>query len=76
MFFIKSIVYNIFIRAIPLVVLAVFLCTPIDANAAQYAIVDALNLAPLIPTILDALMAVATGGYEFLSAMATVLFIF
>lgn len=65
MFFIKSIVYNIFIRAIPLVVLAVFLCTPIDANAAQYAIVDALNLAPLIPTILDALMAVATGGYEF-----------
>lgn len=65
MFFIKSIIYNIFFRAIPLVVLAVFLCTPFDANAAQNSIVDALNLAPIIPTILDAFMTVATGGYEF-----------
>lgn len=38
---------------------------PFSANAADYAIVDALNLAPIIPTILDALMAIATGGYEF-----------
>ena len=65
MFFIKSIIYNIFFRAIPWVVLAMFLCTPFDANAAQNSIVDALNLAPIIPTILDAFMTVATGGYEF-----------
>lgn len=65
MFFIKLIIYNIFFRAIPWVVLAMFLCTPFDANAAQNSIVDALNLAPIIPTILDAFMTVATGGYEF-----------
>lgn len=28
-------------------------------------IVDALNLAPFVPMVLDALMTVATGGYEF-----------
>ena len=45
------------------VAMALFL--PMCANAADYAIVDALNLAPIIPTVLDALLAVATGGYEF-----------
>lgn len=34
------------------------------ANAA-WEIVDAFNLAPVVPIVLDALMAVATGGYEF-----------
>ena len=39
--------------------------SPIGAYAANNSIIDALNLAPLIPTVLDALLAVATGGYEF-----------
>ena len=38
---------------------------PQFAFAADNSIVDALNLAPIIPTILDALMTVASGGYEF-----------
>ena len=41
---------------------AVF-CAPGAAYADN--IVDALNLAPFVPMILDALMMVATGGYEF-----------
>ncbi len=45
--------------------MAITLCSPIVAHAAEHTIVDALNLAPIIPTILDALMAVASGGYEF-----------
>lgn len=44
---------------------AITLCSPIVAHATEHTIVDALNLAPIIPTILDALMAVASGGYEF-----------
>lgn len=44
---------------------AMVLFSPIGAYAADNSIVDALNLAPLIPTVLDALLAVATGGYEF-----------
>ena len=44
---------------------AITLCSPIVAHAAEHTIVDALNLAPIIPTILDALMAVASGGYGF-----------
>ncbi len=39
---------------------------PNIASAAEHTtIVDALNLAPIILTVLDALMLVATGGYEF-----------
>lgn len=37
---------------------------PIPAMA-DWGIVDSLNLAPFVPIVLDALMAVATGGYEF-----------
>ena len=44
-----------------LTVFALFL-SPAPANAN---LIDALNLAPFIPNILDAFMAVATGGYEF-----------
>ena len=44
---------------------ACVLFMPVAAFAADRTIVDALNLAPLIPTILDALMTVATGGYDF-----------
>ncbi len=32
---------------------------------ADWGIVDSLNLAPFVPMVLDALMMVATGGYEF-----------
>jgi len=32
---------------------------------AEWGIVDSLNLAPFVPIVLDALMSVATGGYEF-----------
>lgn len=44
-----------------------FLCIaglPLSA-VADWKIVDALDVSPLIPDILDALMMVATGGYEF-----------
>ena len=56
---------SVLTRALPVILLAGLTLVPNSAHAAQYAIVDALNLAPIIPTILDALMAIATGGYEF-----------
>ncbi len=49
-------------RLFPALLLCAFMLMPVPAKAD---IVDALNLAPLIPNILDAFMAVATGGYEF-----------
>lgn len=45
-------------------VLVAFLIAPAPA-AAAWGIIDSLNLAPFVPLVLDALMAVATGGYEF-----------
>ena len=39
------------------------LCAPATAFAGN--IVDNLNLAPFVPMVLDSLMMVATGGYEF-----------
>lgn len=42
----------------------VLFMTPIDALA-NWKIVDALDLSPFVPMVLDALMAVATGGYNF-----------
>lgn len=52
-------------RAFIVAIAAMVFLSPIGAYAADNSIVDALNLAPLIPTVLDALLAVATGGYEF-----------
>ncbi len=53
------------LRRIAPFVAAVLLCVaPVSAHAA-WGIVDALNLAPFVPLTLDALMTVATGGYEF-----------
>lgn len=46
-----------------LIFAAVF-CTPVSAYA-DNSIIDALNLAPFVPLVLDALMTVATGGYEY-----------
>ena len=48
----------------PVVVLAAVFLAPQPA-AAAWGIVDSFNLAPFVPIILDALMAVASGGYEF-----------
>lgn len=43
---------------------AVFVCISSPAYA-EWGIVDSLNLAPFVPIVLDSLMAVASGGYEF-----------
>ena len=37
-------------------------CTPVAAHAS---IIDALNLSPFVPIVLDALMMIATGTYDF-----------
>lgn len=60
----KKAFFNVIWRMFICVLCVTFLI-PNSLYAADYAIVDALNLAPIIPTILDALMAIATGGYEF-----------
>lgn len=46
-----------------LVGLALFVL-PFPAHA-EYGIVDALDLSPMVPMVLDALMQIATGGYDF-----------
>jgi hypothetical protein len=38
---------------------------------AEWGIVDNLNLAPFVPTVLEALMSVATGGYDFFVGRGT-----
>lgn len=48
----------------PIALVACMLIMPGAAHAA-WGIIDSFNLAPFIPMILDALMSVATGGYEF-----------
>lgn len=52
-------------RAILSIVSAVLIFMAPGAALADWGIVDALNLAPFVPLVLDALMTVATGGYEF-----------
>ncbi|MDL2296044.1 hypothetical protein LJC18_04535 [Lachnospiraceae bacterium OttesenSCG-928-E19] len=52
---------NCFRVALPCLILF-GLSTPAHAD---WGIVDSLNLAPFVPIVLDALMSVATGGYEF-----------
>lgn len=54
MYFVKK----LFLSAVFLAVL----CVPLPANAS---IIDALNLAPFVPMVLDAMMMIATGTYEF-----------
>ena len=61
----KSKILAIITRIIPVIVCVAVFCTSSSAYAADYSLVDSLNLAPFIPIILDALMAIATGGYEF-----------
>ncbi len=51
-------------RVVPMLACAALLFVPENAFAA-WGIVDALDLSPFVPLVLDALMTVATGGYEF-----------
>lgn len=55
---------NIFRRFLPLVLLATMFVLPVPALA-EWEIVDQLNLAPFVPLVLDTMMAIASGGYEF-----------
>lgn len=55
---------NIIRRILPCVFLAAMLVMPLPALA-EWGIVDQLNLAPFVPLVLDAMMTIATGGYEF-----------
>ena len=79
-FFLKFIVFNyiifchkcdiidsevrIFKYILPVFMTAVLICAPGSALA-EWAIVDKLNLAPFVPLVLDSIMMVATGMYEF-----------
>ena len=49
---------------LPMVAIAVMFA-PHVANAANWAVVDKLNLAPFVPHVLDAFMTVARGTYEY-----------
>ncbi len=74
MYFIKNNIFNLLKRVITLMVITGLFLSPIPACAN---IVDALNLAPVIPTILDAFMTVATGSYEFFVGNGTgIIYIF
>ena len=61
----KKSFYSLLLRTLTLAFCACCLFVPSIANAAENNIVDALNLAPIIPIVLDSLMAIATGGYDF-----------
>lgn len=51
-------------RILSCLFLAAMLVAPVPALA-EWGIVDQLNLAPFVPLVLDAMMTIATGGYEF-----------
>ena len=55
---------NIIRRILPCLFLAAMLVLPVPALA-DWDIVDQLNLAPFVPLMLDAMMAIASGGYDF-----------
>lgn len=54
---------KLFRRIFPCLLVATMLVVPATAFARD--IVDSLNLAPFVPLVLDAMMSVATGGYDF-----------
>ncbi len=55
---------RIFYKILPILACVVMIAMP-GAARADMAIIDAFNLAPFVPIVLDALMAIATGGYNF-----------
>lgn len=62
----KSKFFSVLVRIAPIFSLIMGVFMPCAAFAADNtSLIDALNLAPFIPMVLDALMIIATGGYEF-----------
>ena len=55
---------NLFRRFLPYMFLTAMFILPMPAFA-EWGIIDQLNLAPFVPLVLDAMMTIATGGYEF-----------
>ena len=55
---------NLIRRFLPCIILAAMFVVPVPALA-QWAIVDQLNLSPFVPLVLDAMMTIATAGYDF-----------
>ena len=55
---------NLIRRILPCLFLTALLVMPMPALA-DWGIVDQFNLAPFVPLMLDAMMTIATGGYEF-----------
>ena len=55
---------NLFRRILPCLILGAMFVLPVPALA-DWAIVDQFNLAPFVPMVLDAMMAIASGGYDF-----------
>lgn len=51
-------------RILPCLAVVATFIMPMPAFA-EWGIIDKLNLAPFVPIVLDAMMAIATGGYEF-----------
>lgn len=64
MFWTRRTIFRRLYRFTPIALVMMLLGAPVDAHAA-WGIIDSFNLAPFIPMVLDALMSVATGGYEF-----------
>lgn len=55
---------NIIRRILPCIFLTAMLVVPAPALA-DWAIVDQLNLSPFVPLVLDAMMSIASAGYDF-----------
>ena len=65
MFFTRKYFNRISMRLVPLFVAVIIACMPNIACAAEWAIVDKLNLAIFVPHVLDAFVTVARGTYEY-----------
>lgn len=56
--------------SVPMLIGLALFALPIPAYA-QYEIVDAFDLSPMVPMVLDALMQIATGGYDYFVGAGT-----
>ena len=56
---------NFLRKFLPGFLLAAMLVAPMPVLAADGALVDKFNLAPFVPLVLDAMMTIASSGYEF-----------
>lgn len=57
-------IFNSILRIAPAIAVLAFFVSPCAAHA-EWGIVDAMNLAPFVPLVLDAFMGIATAGYDF-----------